>query len=105
MGAETMLRRPVNEVSKLSCSDLVNFVHAFTKVHVLHPAFFRDILGLLDYRFEELTPQDLVKFLHGAAKVDLELPDGLQVAIAETLSVDVVQRLGVFELLKLATAA
>lgn len=104
--AEAILMKPYETLRKEPCTVFVNFAHAFTKVHVLHTGFFEVLNRTLLDRFEELAARDIVKFLHGAAKVDLTLPPSLQIEIEKALQVDeAISKLGVFELLKLAAAA
>jgi len=103
--AESYLRRETPPFTQVTCSELVNIVHAFTKVHHLHPKLFGVIGHALLDRFDDLSLQDIVKYLHGIAKVEyLPLPP-LQERIVQTLQLDQVSTLGVFDLLKLATAS
>jgi len=104
MIADAMLRKP-GALNGGTCSDLINIVHAFTKVQFQHSGLFGVIAQEVLERFDEISPQDVVKFLHAAGKVDLTLPPGLRERLAQALKPTVVQRFGVFELLKLSTAA
>eukprot|EP00928_Gymnodinium_smaydae_P068797 TRINITY_DN5205_c7_g1_i1.p1 TRINITY_DN5205_c7_g1~~TRINITY_DN5205_c7_g1_i1.p1 ORF type:complete len:646 (-),score=154.35 TRINITY_DN5205_c7_g1_i1:450-2291(-) len=102
---DAFLAKPGGAISRAQCGTLVNIIHAFTKVHATHGALFGEIGHSLAERFEELTVHELVKLLHAAAKVDLEMPEALLVQVGRALDTTALERLGVFELLKLATAA
>jgi len=102
--AEAFLRRGGTLFSRGSCSSLVQISHAFTKVHLVHSALFGAIARTLLDRFEELSVQDAVRYLHGLAKVGHQPPPPLQERL-RGLTAESLSPLGAFELLKLATAA
>mmetsp|Transcript_46425 Transcript_46425/g.143812 ORF Transcript_46425/g.143812 Transcript_46425/m.143812 type:complete len:494 (+) Transcript_46425:2-1483(+) len=102
--AEAFLRRGGELFAREPCGTLVHISHALTKVHLLHPALFGAIAQALLERSAELSVQDVVKYLHGLAKVSYLPPWGLQEALARALQAEGLRSLGVFELLKLATA-
>mmetsp|Transcript_4926 Transcript_4926/g.14344 ORF Transcript_4926/g.14344 Transcript_4926/m.14344 type:complete len:555 (-) Transcript_4926:63-1727(-) len=102
--AEAFLRRGGALFRQEPCDSLVNISHAFTKVHLVHAGLFSAIARTLLDRFEELSVQDIVRYLHGLAKVSHPLPVQLQERFC-ALSPSSLHSLGAFDLLKLATAA
>ncbi|CAK0822724.1 unnamed protein product [Prorocentrum cordatum] len=102
---DALMRRRGPAITEEPCVMLANIVHAFTKVHAVHTELFGAASQALLARFEELSMQDMVKFLHGIAKVEYLMNPILRQRVAEALNSDRVDNLGVFELLKLATAA
>lgn len=104
--ADSFLRRTAPPLAQESGQCLTNVIHAYTKVHITHSKLFGVVgLALLE-RFEELSLRDLVKYLHGIAKVEYLPHPALQERILQVLqSSKSVASLGVFDLLKLAAAA
>jgi len=101
---DAVLRGP-RPVALRPLRELVNYVHAFTKVHAVHDNLFRAVAQTIFERYDELSQTDLVRYVHALAKVEFVLPDGLQAKLATSLEDQSVKRMGLFELLKVATAA
>ena len=95
-----------NAIATLTSPGLVNVIHAFTKVHIAPARLFSVVLGaLVDRPADEFAPRDAVKILHALAKVDYDMPPSVQQKILSVLGPDCLGELGVFDLLKLATAS
>ena len=100
--AEACLECEAIEVA--STSDLVNVVHAFTKVHMSPIKLFGTIMRLMHSRpREELQTRDVVKLLHALAKVEYVILPQTKEHLLSALKD--LEDLGVFELLKLSVAA
>lgn len=107
--SESFLQCKQNEQIALevrSSSDLVNVVHAFTKVHQAPLKLFGTVIRILQLRPpEDLNTRDAVKLLHALAKVDFTILPEVRDHILVALDPQRLKDLGVFELLKLAVAA
>lgn len=101
---EAYLRRTAPSFTEESCENLINIIHAFTKVHVWHQRLFKQIGDTLVDRAEEVNIRMLVRYLHAVAKIDYQMPPHLRHCIVEKLQAEKMKELGVFDLLKLSTA-
>ncbi|CAL1155091.1 unnamed protein product [Cladocopium goreaui] len=107
--AESLLQCQENDQAALefrTCTDLVNVVHAFAKVHQAPIQLLGTVIRLLRLRPPgEFSTRDAVKLLHALAKIEYTiLPDDKKYILL-ALGPEQLKELGVFELLKLAVAA
>ena len=86
------------------CTDLVNVVHAFAKVHQAPTQLLGTVMRMIRLR-QELNTRDAVKLLHALAKIDYTILPEMKQHILLALGPEQLKELGVFELLKLAVAA
>jgi len=103
--AGALLRRGEGLFLNADVDELVNIIHAFTKVHIVHQEVFGSIGRALTHRADAFSLENVVKYLHAVGKVEYVLPHNLQECIRHALQSHNLKKLGVFELLKLATAA